>query len=108
MKLPQELKKAISNLPSKEKDKLIYRLLKYDLDLANRLLFELVSQDTVEDRRIALKKELEGYIDRTTNFYSPGYLNMDIREMSGIINIRTRTDNERQTRRNQDEFVHIN
>lgn len=47
MKFPEELKEGISQLPSKEKEKLIFRLLKHDLDLANRLLFELVSTDTV-------------------------------------------------------------
>ena len=85
--LPKELKDAISNLPSKEKDKLIFRLLKKDIALANQLLFELVSTQSVEEARKEIKKELTRFIERTTfQFYSPGYLNWDVREMSGAIN----------------------
>ena len=51
MILPKELKEAITHLSSTEKDKLIFRLLKKDLALANRLLFELVSSETVEEKR---------------------------------------------------------
>lgn len=86
MTLPKELKEAISNLSSTEKDKLIFRLLKKDLMLANRLLFELVSEQTVDERRENVQKTLEFEIKRATqNFYSPGYLLMDVRYMSGII-----------------------
>ncbi|ANI90673.1 hypothetical protein A9P82_07495 [Arachidicoccus ginsenosidimutans] len=84
---PKEFKTAISNLSSAEKDKLIFRLLKKDLVLANRLSFELVNTDTVEEQREKVKKRLAGRIDIVTqNFYSPGYLNWDVREMSGTIN----------------------
>ncbi|WP_282454602.1 hypothetical protein [Flavobacterium pygoscelis] len=38
----KEFKKALQELPSAEKDKLIFRLLKIGLDLTNRLYFELV------------------------------------------------------------------
>jgi hypothetical protein len=87
MVIPKELKTAISHLPSEEKDKLIFRLLKKDVVLANRLLFELVSTETVEGQREEIKKELAIDIERATKyFYSPGYLGMDVRDMSGIIN----------------------
>lgn len=96
MKLPEELKNAVSQLPSKEKDKLIFRLLRRDTDLANRLLFELVSDDTVSDRRAELKKKLKADIERATNrFYSPGYLNMDMRYMSGAISEHVRITKDR-------------
>lgn len=86
MKLPDELKEAISNLSAKDKDKLIFRLLKKDLMLANQLLFELVSTDSVEDKRAEVKKRLENLINITSSrFHSTGYLHMDMREMSGII-----------------------
>lgn len=86
MKFPEEFKEAISQLPSKEKDKLIFKLLKHDLALANRLLFELVSTDTVTQRRETIRKKLEIAVKRATEqFYSPGYLNMDVRYMSGAI-----------------------
>lgn len=87
MQIPKELKDAISNLPSKEKDKLIFRLLKKDLALANRLLFELVSETTIDEQREIIKKRLSFLIERATNsFYSCGYLNVDVRDMSGVIN----------------------
>jgi len=56
MTLPKELKEAISKLTSKDKDKLIFRLLKKDLVLANQLLFELVSDENVEEKRAQVKK----------------------------------------------------
>ena len=43
----KEFKTAIHNLSDVEKDKLILRLLRKDLDLANRLYFELVDTETV-------------------------------------------------------------
>ena len=86
MILPKELKEAITHLSSTEKDKLIFRLLKKDLALANRLLFELVSTDTVEEKRNKIQKSLAFEIDRAVEqFYSPGYLSMDVRYMSGMI-----------------------
>lgn len=42
-KYSKEFKEAISRLPSTEKDKLIFRLLKHDMALENRLYFELVN-----------------------------------------------------------------
>lgn len=87
MTYPKEFKEAISNLPSKEKDKLILRLLKNNLPLANRLLFELVHTDTVEERREKVEESLRSRISRNKeNYYSVGWLNMDVRDFSGIIN----------------------
>ena len=56
MSFPKEFKEALSHLPSKEKDKLILQLLKKDLVLANRLLFELVNTNTVEEQREKVEK----------------------------------------------------
>ncbi len=86
MTFDKEFKIALQNLPSSEKDKLILRLLKKDLDLANRLLFELVSTDSVEDRRSKIEHEITIGIKRMThNFYSMGYLLVDMRDLSGSI-----------------------
>lgn len=87
MTLPKELKDAISQLSSKDKDKLIFRLLKKDLVLANQLLFELVSDENVEDKRTQVKELLSKRIESATiHYYSTGYLHMAVREMSGLIN----------------------
>jgi hypothetical protein len=42
-----DFKIALQELPEKEKDKLILRLLRRDLDLAEKLYFELVDTDTI-------------------------------------------------------------
>ncbi|MEC5165723.1 hypothetical protein RCH18_001455 [Flavobacterium sp. PL11] len=82
----QEFKKAIQELPSAEKDKLIFRLLKKDQDLIKRLHFELVDTETVEDKRIAFEKVMLKKIDHfTEQFYSVGYLLQDTRYVSGDI-----------------------
>lgn len=83
----KEFKEALSRLPSAEKDKLILRLLKNDLDLANRLLFELVDTKSVEERRAVIEKHIITNVKRMAErFYRISYLNMDIRYLSGDIN----------------------
>jgi len=94
MTFPKEFKEAISHLPSAEKDKLILRLLKKDLNLANRLLFELVDDRTVDDRRAEMEKRVKDRISRATEtFWTTGYLKMDMRYLSGEI-----TDHVRMTK----------
>lgn len=83
----KEFKLAIENLSSTEKDKLILRLLKKDLELANRLYFELVDTESVDEKRLKISKTVTHKIKLTNErFYSIGYLNMDIRNISGEIN----------------------
>lgn len=82
----KEFKQAIQELTSAEKDKLIFRLLKRDLDLANRLHFELVDVETVEDKRAAFEKGMFTKIKYfSERFYSVGYLLQDTRFLSGEI-----------------------
>ena len=57
MKFDPEFKNAILQLPSKEKDKLLLRLLKRDVILANQLHFELISGDSVQDRRTRMEAQ---------------------------------------------------
>lgn len=56
MTFEKEFKDALLDLPVKEKDKLLLRLLKRDIPLANQLYFELVSTQTVEERRSELEE----------------------------------------------------
>lgn len=82
-----EFVKALHLLSDKEKDKLILRLLKYDLQLATRLRFELVDTDSVEDKRAQMRDHVIQRIQWTTErYYSMGWLLMDVREISGSIN----------------------
>ena len=83
----KEFKTAIENLPSAEKDKLIFRLLKKDFDLVNRLYFELVDTESVEDKREKMTALVTKKIKFTNErFYSIGNLYMDLRFISGDIN----------------------
>lgn len=59
MKINTELKEAISQLTSKEKDKLIFRLLRHDTILTQKLYFELVSTDNQSDRREEVKCKID-------------------------------------------------
>jgi len=87
MPFDPEFIKALQQLPSKEKDKLILRLLNKDTKLASRLRFELVETDSVEDKRSDLSNEIIEKVKWATNrYYSPGILLMDMREISGLIN----------------------
>jgi hypothetical protein len=91
MTFDKDFKEAIRQLPEAEKDKLIFRLLKHDLDLANQLLFKLVSGDSCEDRRKKAKKGIEriiGYAQGTmpSTYFTPGIMLMAMRDASGIIN----------------------
>lgn len=82
----KEFKEAISELPPQEKDKLILRLLKKDMNLANRLSFELTSTQSVDEKRLQLAERIVSQVKHfKQTFYSMGYLIMDIRYLSGEI-----------------------
>lgn len=86
MIISKELKEAISHLSPIEKDRLIFRLLKKDEILTERLMFELLREKTVDERRDDVQKVLEGHLFVSNkNFYSAAYLHLDVRTMSGII-----------------------
>lgn len=82
----KEFKEALSYLPSKEKDKLIIRLLKKDTTLANRLYFELLDSRSVDEKRFDMEKRIKKRIHSFSKYESsPGYLMMDLRDISGEI-----------------------
>ncbi|NBC06388.1 MAG: hypothetical protein GVY26_04260 [Bacteroidetes bacterium] len=96
-KLPDELKAAISKLPSKEKDKLLFRLIPKDEALMQKLAFQLL-EDTgsKEERRAELREEIEHLLNRVaTHFYSPGYLLLDLRAVSGAITRHVKTTKDK-------------
>ena len=87
MTFDAEFKKALQLLPEREKDKLILRLLKHDLRLANKLRFELLDTDSVLDKRDQVKNRVMMLMKKATGcYYSAGYLLMEVREISGEIN----------------------
>lgn len=96
MKFDPEFKKAISQLSSQDKDKLILRLLKHDLTLANQLYFELISDDSVQSRRLKMETRVKNVIKQATNhYYSPGYLLLYARDLSGEITEHVKTTKDK-------------
>jgi len=86
MKFTDEFKEAILQLPEKEKDKLLLRLLKKDIKLVNRLNFELLQPMSVEDARAELEEKIKLKIKRlTTTKYVGNVYMMELRYMSGDI-----------------------
>lgn len=87
VKLSSELKQALSELPSKEKDKLIFRLLPRDSKLVDKLIYNLLEeQSTLEERRDNLREKiLNIMIKYPGQYYSPNYLTLELRDISGRI-----------------------
>lgn len=84
MAIPDPLKKAIVLMPAKEKDKLLLRLIGKDSNLIDRLTFELLEgSDTLLERREAIKTRIQKIAGMSQ--YSPGWLMMDMRSLSGDI-----------------------
>ena len=87
MKFEQDFKDALKGLPEKEKDKLLLRLLKKDLSLANQLYFQLIETRSVEELRTEVETKMVKFLkNRGNQFYSPGVLMMVLRDTSGMIN----------------------
>lgn len=81
-----DFKKALQELPEKEKDKLILRLLRRDMDLAEKLYFELVETDTVEDKRQIMETVISNDIKRfSENYQALDFIAIEMRRISGKI-----------------------
>ena len=97
VKLTTDLKKAISGLSHKEKDKLLFRLIAKEPILAEQLVFKLLEDGvSAEARRNDLAKEIAQYlIDYQKYYYSPGYLLLDLRSISGKITQHVKTTKDK-------------
>lgn len=92
----KEFKIAISQLSSTEKDKLILRLLKKDLALTRRLMFELVSTDSVDELRLEMEKHIETRVAEMAKYFKQiSYLFMSIRYLSGEISEHVKTTKDK-------------
>jgi hypothetical protein len=86
MTFDQEFKTALKLLPDTEKDKLILRLLKHDVSLSNRLYFELVETETVEEKREQLKSKISKFIELWKGeHYATMHIYFDAKSISGMI-----------------------
>lgn len=97
--LSKELKTALSELPVKEKDKLLFRLLPTKPDLVAKLEYELLEGgNSKEERRAELGEAIEKKLaeDVVPNFYSPGYLLLDYRFISGRITEHVKTTKDKE------------
>ena len=86
-KLSDDLKRAIKELSVVEKDKLLLRLIPGNPLLVRQLEFRLLEDsETTDSRRIEISEGIElaakSYPDQ---YYSPGYLMMHMRDLSGYI-----------------------
>ncbi|MFC0181271.1 hypothetical protein ACFFJX_01240 [Pseudarcicella hirudinis] len=83
-KIEKELQSVILAMSSKEKDKLLLRLIAKDRVLLERLRFELLEESsTIEERREEIRKAIDHLYQ--TPVYSSGYLMMDIRSVNALI-----------------------
>jgi len=96
-KLSKELKTAIAMMTGKEKDKLLFRLLPKNPTLVAQLEYKLLEDgDTTELRRRELGEAIEArMLDVIDNFYSPGYLLLDYRHISGRITEHVKTTKDK-------------
>ncbi len=82
-------------LSGKEKDKLLFRLIAKDAALIKRMEFELLEDgETIDERREEIYKAIDkGFA--TYRFYSPGYLLLVLRSISGDINRHVKTTKDK-------------
>ena len=84
MALTKALKQAIVQMPEKEKDKLLLRLVNKDKILMERLNFELIEDgSTLPERREAIRARIAKVAQMSQ--HSPGWIMMDMRSLSGDI-----------------------
>lgn len=86
MKYSKEFKQALSEFSSKEKDKLIFRLLRKDKLLSKKLYFELIEEETTDDKRNTMESYLKERItDLSKHIGNPKYFLVLVRKLSGEI-----------------------
>ncbi len=94
-KLSDDLKEAIASLTHKEKDKLLFRLIAKDYALVKKLEFELLEDgETKDERRQDLYDRIEAEFARY-RYYSPGYLLLLLRSISGEIGRHLKTTKDK-------------
>lgn len=78
MEYSKEFKQAISAFTSQEKDKLIIRLLRKDRILSHRLYFELIDEETADDKRLQMELLIKTEVKQVaqkygrTKYFLPG------------------------------------
>lgn len=86
MEFSKEFKQALSEFSSKEKDKLIFRLLKKDKLLSKKLYFELIDPETTDDKRNAMEEIISERVTEISKYVAnQKYFLVLIRKLSAEI-----------------------
>ena len=86
MEFSKEFKQAISEFSGREKDKLIFRLLKKDRILAHRLYFELIDPENADDKRLQMQEYIKKEVSAAAKRYGrTKYFLTNIRKISSKI-----------------------
>lgn len=86
MEYSKEFKTALSQLSSVEKDRLIFRLLKKDKILSKKLYFELIDQETTDQKRDQMEDLLKEKVEYASKYMSnQKYFVVLIRKISAEI-----------------------
>ena len=86
MEYSKEFKLAISNFTAQEKDRLIIRLLKKDRILSHRLYFELIDEETADDKRTQMELLIQTEVEIVAKkFGRTKYFLPNIRRISAKI-----------------------
>ncbi|MBC7557214.1 MAG: deoxyuridine 5'-triphosphate nucleotidohydrolase [Chryseobacterium sp.] len=96
MEYSKEFKEALSEFTAKEKDKLIFRLLRKDKILSQKLYFELIETVTADEKRNDLEKKIEervSYFSKTVT--NPKYFLVLIRKLSGEITLHVKVTSDK-------------
>lgn len=95
MEYSKEFKEALSNLSSIEKDRLIFRLLKKDKLLSKKLYFELIDQETTDEKRNQMEKLIEKKVSSAAKYIGQGYFLPDIKTISAEITEHTKVTTDK-------------
>ena len=86
MEYSKEFKTALSQLSSVEKDRLIFRLLKKDKILSKKLYFELIDEETTDQKRDQMEKSVKEKVEYAAKYISnQKYFVVLIRKISAEI-----------------------
>ena len=86
MEYSKEFKAALSQFSYSEKDKLIFRLLKKDKLLSKKLYFELIDEETTDDKRNAMESYIKERLSEISKYIgNPKYFLVLIRKLSAEI-----------------------
>lgn len=86
MKIDKEFKRALSELPDREKDKLVAMLVRRDKKLAKRLHYELIGDFSKEDLQEEVFENTITEFDKLKrNPFQPKYLSATLRKLSAEI-----------------------